>query len=193
MKAAGALILLLCCLSEARAQAQGGPPGPNTPELWDEVKQLRDMVHGMGNTVIVQGEKLKTMEAKLTASEAEAQELRDTVVEQGNTVMVQTEKMKTMEAKLTASEAEVQELRDTVLEQGNTLIVQGKKLETMEASVTASKGHVQVLRDIVVQEREKLKNVEEEANKQRELVSDLQMDLVITNQEMEGIAKQNAG
>ena len=86
MKAAGALILLLCCLSEARAQAQGGPPGPNTPELWDEVKQLRDMVHGMGNTVIVQGEKLKTMEAKLTASEAEGQELRDTVVEQGNTL-----------------------------------------------------------------------------------------------------------
>ena len=62
MKAAGALILLLCCLSEARAQAQGGPPGPNTPELWDEVKQLRDMVHGMGNTVIVQGEKLRSVE-----------------------------------------------------------------------------------------------------------------------------------
>ena len=85
MKAAGALIVLLWCLSEAGAQEQSGQT-----ELWDQVKQLRDMG-------LVQGEKLKTMEAKLTASEAEVQELRDTVVEQGNTLVVQAEKLKDVE------------------------------------------------------------------------------------------------
>ena len=93
MKAAGALLVLLLCLSEAGAQGERGALNerdnnvePGTliqPDLSDEVNQLRDMVHSLGNTVAVQGEKLKTMEAKVTASEGEVQELRDTVVVQG--------------------------------------------------------------------------------------------------------------
>ena len=82
MKAAGALLVLLLCLSEAGAQGERGALNerdnhvePGTllqPDLWDEVKRLRDMVHSMGNTVVVQGEKLKNVEE-------EAKEQRDLV------------------------------------------------------------------------------------------------------------------
>ena len=127
MKAAGALILLLWCLSEAGAQEQRGPPEPDNsqPDLWDQVRQLRDMG-------LLQGEKMKTMEA-------EAKELRDTVVEQGNTLMVQGEKLE-------SKEAEVQELRDTVVEQGNTLVVQREKLKDAEEDTKEQRDLVSDLR-----------------------------------------------
>ena len=142
MKAAGALLVLLLCLFEDGAQGERGAlnerynnvePGILIqPDLSDEVNQLRDMVHSLGNTVAVQGEKLKTMEAKVTASEGEVQELQHTVAVQG-------EKLKTMEAKVTASEGEVQELRDTV-------VVQGEKLRSVEEEAMGQRDLVSDLR-----------------------------------------------
>ncbi|CAB1327858.1 unnamed protein product [Coregonus sp. 'balchen'] len=52
-----------------------------TPDIGTEMKELRDMVHNLGTIVVEQREKLRNMEARVTASEAEAKEQRNTVVD----------------------------------------------------------------------------------------------------------------
>ena len=113
MKAAGALLVLLLCLSEAQAQGERGAVDerdnhvePGTvfqPDLWEELKFVRDMVHRLedtvvaqGNTLISQGQMLKTMEAKLTASEAEVQEQRDLVTDLRQELVISKQEMEGM-------------------------------------------------------------------------------------------------
>ena len=84
----GALLVLLFCLSQAGAQGENGlvkeradPGTPSSPDLWVELKALRDMVNGLGATMVDMKaetrEKLRNMEARLAASEAEAKEQRN--------------------------------------------------------------------------------------------------------------------
>uniref|UniRef100_A0A4W5QI18 Uncharacterized protein n=1 Tax=Hucho hucho TaxID=62062 RepID=A0A4W5QI18_9TELE len=44
-----------------------------TPDIWTEMKELRDMVHNLGTIVVEQREKLRNMEVRLTTNEAESQ------------------------------------------------------------------------------------------------------------------------
>ena len=72
MKGCEALLLLLLCLSGTEAQGHNGllnerhthdqPGDLLQPDLWGELKELRDMV-------VVQQEKIRSMEARVAASE----------------------------------------------------------------------------------------------------------------------------
>ena len=125
MKSVGALMALLLCLCEAGAQGERGElaerdnhvEGANVihPDVWEELKFVRDLVHSLEETVVAQGHKLKTTEAKLTASEAEVQELRDIVVEQ-------REKLKNVEE-------EAKEQRDLVTDLRMELAITKHEME----------------------------------------------------------------
>ena len=76
MKGCEALLLLLLCLSGTESQGHDGlllnesrrhhePADLLQPDLWGELKELRDMV-------VVQQEKMRGMEARVAASEEEA-------------------------------------------------------------------------------------------------------------------------
>lgn len=80
-----------------------------TPDIWNEVNELRDMV-------VEQREKLRNTEARLTASESLTVEQRITTKE--------VDELKTdntaLEARLTASESQVEELKNKNAGRPNT-------------------------------------------------------------------------
>ncbi|XP_029597115.1 uncharacterized protein LOC115179621 isoform X2 [Salmo trutta] len=110
-----------------------------SPDIWTEMKELRDMVHNLRTIVVEQREKLRNMEVRVTASEAEAKEQRNTVtdlrveliftknkveeVEKDNADLTaglsgsksQVEELQTknaaLETRLSASESQVEELK----------------------------------------------------------------------------------
>ena len=80
MKGCVALLVFLFCLSEAAgAPGENGPvserqsdaePGSLfTPDLWGELLELRDMVHRLGATVVLQTGMLSNTETRLGISE----------------------------------------------------------------------------------------------------------------------------
>ena len=79
-------VLLLLCLSGTWAQAETEAESTETsvlqtsstgPDLWSELKDLRDMVVALGNTVVEQKVELRYMEleARLKKSETKVEQL----------------------------------------------------------------------------------------------------------------------
>ncbi|KAK6325327.1 hypothetical protein J4Q44_G00046690 [Coregonus suidteri] len=105
------------------------------PDIWTEMKELRDMVHNLGTIVVEQRE---NMEVRLTASEAEVKEQRNTVTDLRVELMVTKNKMEELEkenadltAGLSGSKSQVE-----VLQTKNA--AQAAELSAIGARVTAS-------------------------------------------------------
>uniref|UniRef100_A0A4W5QDF5 Uncharacterized protein n=1 Tax=Hucho hucho TaxID=62062 RepID=A0A4W5QDF5_9TELE len=73
-----------------------------SPDIWTEMKELRDMVHNLGTIVVEQREKLRNMEVRATANEAEAKEQRNTVIDLRVELMVTKNEVEEENADLTA-------------------------------------------------------------------------------------------
>ncbi|XP_021466740.2 uncharacterized protein LOC110528885 isoform X2 [Oncorhynchus mykiss] len=89
-----------------------------SPDIWTEMKELRNMVHNLGTTVVEQSEKLRNMEVRATASEAEAKEQRNTVTDLRVELMLTKNKVEEVEkenadltAGLSGSKSRVEELQ----------------------------------------------------------------------------------
>lgn len=76
---------------------RSAPGTPSPPDLWTELKGLRDMVHSLGATVVEQKERLRNMEVRVAANEGEAKEQRNLVTDLRIELSVTKNKMETVE------------------------------------------------------------------------------------------------
>ncbi|XP_036375404.1 complement C1q-like protein 2 [Megalops cyprinoides] len=107
------LVLPGCCLTGARLQKEGGEITQRNlqPDIWTELKELRDMV-------VEQRVELRVVEGRLKASEnqvahlkTENEALREMVTEQRSELGATKTELGTVEARLKTSESQVEELR----------------------------------------------------------------------------------
>ncbi|XP_029505630.1 uncharacterized protein LOC115120792 [Oncorhynchus nerka] len=112
-----------------------------SPDIWTEMKELRDMVHNLGTTVVEQSEKLRNMEVRATASEAEAKEQRNTVTDLRVELMLTKNKVEKENADLTAglsgSKSQVEELQTKNAAQAAELSAMGDRVTASEAENAA--------------------------------------------------------
>uniref|UniRef100_A0A8C7NUY0 C1q domain-containing protein n=1 Tax=Oncorhynchus mykiss TaxID=8022 RepID=A0A8C7NUY0_ONCMY len=114
-----------------------------SPDIWTEMKELRNMVHNLGTTVVEQSEKLRNMEVRATASEAEAKEQRNTVTDLRVELMLTKNKVEEVEkenadltAGLSGSKSRVEELQ-TKNQLGLNLSAMGDRVTASEAENAA--------------------------------------------------------
>ncbi|CDQ91151.1 unnamed protein product [Oncorhynchus mykiss] len=117
-----------------------------SPDIWTEMKELRNMVHNLGTTVVEQSEKLRNMEVRATASEAEAKEQRNTVTDLRVELMLTKNKVEEVEkenadltAGLSGSKSRVEELqtKNAVQQLGLNLSAMGDRVTASEAENAA--------------------------------------------------------
>ncbi|XP_035619618.2 uncharacterized protein LOC118376914 [Oncorhynchus keta] len=115
-----------------------------SPDIWTEMKELRDMVHNLGTTVVEQSEKLRNMEVRATASEAEAKEQRNTVTDLRVALMLTKNKVEEVEkenadltAALSGSKSQVEELQTKNAAQAAELSDMGDRVTASEAENAA--------------------------------------------------------
>uniref|UniRef100_A0A4W5QWV1 C1q domain-containing protein n=1 Tax=Hucho hucho TaxID=62062 RepID=A0A4W5QWV1_9TELE len=129
-----------------------------SPDIWTEMKELRDMVHNLGTIVVEQREKLRNMEVRVTASEAEAKEQRNTVTGLRVEPMVTKNKVQEVEkenadltAGLSGSKSQVEELQVNNAAQAAELSAIGDRVsvsisKTLENRLSASESQVEELK-----------------------------------------------
>ncbi|XP_024263338.1 uncharacterized protein LOC112239062 [Oncorhynchus tshawytscha] len=113
-----------------------------SPDIWTEMKELRDMVHNLGTAVVEQSEKLRNMEVRVTASEAEEQ--RNTVTDLRVALMLTKNKVQEVEkentdltAGLSGSKTWVEELQTKNAAQAAELSAMGDRVTASEAENAA--------------------------------------------------------
>uniref|UniRef100_UPI003AAD8916 uncharacterized protein n=1 Tax=Centroberyx gerrardi TaxID=166262 RepID=UPI003AAD8916 len=157
MKAAVVLLLLLFCLGgESRArEVQTEDEATETtyqttstsvnapPDIWYELKVLRDMVHNLGAIVTEQRVELRYMEEKMDEQKAELKITQKQVQELELVNAVQTTELSATGARLSASETQVEELESRMTASEKEVVALGEELTVTKTELQLQKSKVE--------------------------------------------------